>query len=125
MSKIIINSSVFSKDEKERLTNIKAILKDGKINYKKDNVTVSITILNGKIILLRENDDMKLSLEFEKNKTLTTKYVIKDLGLEMKVDVKTKKLLINNNSFEIEYELFINDEFSDTFNYSVEWSECK
>lgn len=125
MSKIIINSSVFSKGEKERLTNIKAILKDGKINYKKDNVTVSITILNGKIILLRENDDMKLSLEFEKNKTLTTKYVIKDLGLEMKVDVKTKKLLINNNSFEIEYELFINDEFSDTFNYSVEWSECK
>lgn len=125
MSKIIINSSVFSKDEKEQLTNIKAILKDGKINYKKDNVTVSITILNGKIILLRENDDMKLSLEFEKNKTLTTKYVIKDLGLEMKVDVKTKKLLINNNSFEIEYELFINDEFSDTFNYSVEWSECK
>lgn len=125
MSKIIINSSVFSKGEKERLTNIKAILKDGKINYKKDNVTVSITILNGKIILLRENDDMKFSLEFEKNKTLTTKYVIKDLGLEMKVDVKTKKLLINNNSFEIEYELFINDEFSDTFNYSVEWSECK
>lgn len=125
MSKIIINSSVFSKGGKERLTNIKAILKDGKINYKKDNVTVSITILNGKIILLRENDDMKLSLEFEKNKTLTTKYVIKDLGLEMKVDVKTKKLLINNNSFEIEYELFINDEFSDTFNYSVEWSECK
>lgn len=125
MSKIIINSSVFSKGGKEQLTNIKAILKDGKINYKKDNVTVSITILNGKIILLRENDDMKLSLEFEKNKTLTTKYVIKDLGLEMKVDVKTKKLLINNNSFEIEYELFINDEFSDTFNYSVEWSECK
>lgn len=125
MSKIIINSSVFSKVEKEQLTNIKAILKDGKINYKKDNVFVSITILKSKIVLLRENDNMKLSLEFEKNKTLTTKYVIKDLGLEIKVDVKTKKLLINDNSFEIEYELFMNGEFSDTFNYSVEWSECK
>lgn len=125
MSKIIINSSVFSKGEKERLTNIKAILKDGKINYKKDNLNVCITILNDKIILLRENDDMKLSLEFEKNKTLTTKYVIKDLGLEVKVETKTKRLIINDNSFEIEYELFMNGEFSDTFNYSVEWSECK
>lgn len=125
MSKIIINSSVFSKGEKERLTNIKAILKDGKINYKKDNLNVSITILNSKIILLRENDDMKLSLEFEKNKTLITRYVIKDLGLEVKVETKTKRLIINDNSFEIEYELFMNGEFSDTFNYSVEWSECK
>lgn len=125
MSKIIINSNVFSKNEEERLTSVLAILKDGIINYKNDGVKVNITLLKDKIILVRENDNMKLTLEFEENKTLTTKYVIKDLGIGIKVETKTKRLLINNNSFEIEYELFMNGEFSDTFSYNLEWSELK
>lgn len=123
MSKIIINSNVFSKQEEERLTNQKAILKDGIINYKKNDVNVNITLLKDKVILARESNNMKLTLEFEENKNLVTKYVIKDLGVEIKVETKTNKLIINNNSFEIEYELFMNNEFSDTFNYKVEWSE--
>lgn len=125
MSKIVINSNVVSKGEKERLTNIKAILKDGKINYKNNGVNVIITLLNKKIILVRKNDNMKLTLEFEKDKTLVTKYVIKELGIKVKVETKTKKLLINNNGFEIEYELYMNGEFSDTFNFKMEWSELK
>lgn len=125
MSKIIINSNVFSKNEEERLTSVLAILKDGKINYRNDGVNVIITLLKDKIILVRENDSMVLTLEFEENKTLTTKYLIKELGISIKVETKTKRLLINNNSFEIEYELFMNGEFSDTFNYNLEWSELK
>ncbi len=123
MSKIIINSNVFSKNEEERLTNVKAILKDGKISYKNNGVNVNITLLKNKIILIRENDDMKLTLEFENTKTVTTKYIIKQLGLEVKVKTKTKRLIINNNGFEIEYELFMNGEFSDSFNYNLEWSD--
>ena len=125
MSKIIINSNVFSKNEEERLTSVLAILKDGKIIYRNDGVNVIITLLKDKIILVRENDSMVLTLEFEENKTLTTKYLIKELGISIKVETKTKRLLINNNSFEIEYELFMNGEFSDTFNYNLEWSELK
>ncbi len=123
MSKIIINSNVFSKNEEERLTGVLAILKDGKINYKNNGVNVSITLLKDKIILIRENDDMKLTLEFENNKTLATKYIIKQLGIEVKVETKTKRLIINNNDFEIEYELFMNGEFSDSFNYDLEWRD--
>ena len=125
MSKIIINSNVFSKNEEERLTSVLAILKDGIINYKNDDVKVNITLLKDKIILVRENDNMALTLEFEENKTLSTKYVIKDLGVEIKVETKTERLLINNNGFKIKYELFMNGEFSDTFNYEVEWSELR
>ena len=44
MSKIIINSNVFSKKEEERLTSVLAILKDGKINYRNDGVNVIITL---------------------------------------------------------------------------------
>ena len=122
MSKIIINSNVFSKNEEERLTSVLAILKDGKINYK-NGINVCITLLKDKIILVRENDDMKLTLEFENNKTLTTKYIIKQLGIEVRVETKTKRLIINNNGFEIEYELFMNGEFSDSFNYDLEWRD--
>ncbi len=123
MSKIIINSNVFSKNEEERLTSVLAILKDGKINYKNNGINVCITLLKDKIILVRENDDMKLTLEFENNKTLTTKYIIKQLGIEVRVETKTKRLIINNNGFEIEYELFMNGEFSDSFNYDLEWRD--
>ena len=125
MSKIIINSNVFFFFLEERLTSVLAILKDGKINYRNDGVNVIITLLKDKIILVRENDSMVLTLEFEENKTLTTKYLIKELGISIKVETKTKRLLINNNSFEIEYELFMNGEFSDTFSYNLEWSELK
>lgn len=125
MSKIIINGTVFSKNESERLTDVKAILKDGKINYKYNGVNVCVILLNDKVVLTRENDDMKLHLEFEENKRLITTYVIKKLGINIKVETKTKELCINNNGFSIKYDLFMNGEFSDTFDYNLEWSELK
>ena len=125
MSKIIISGTVFSKNESERLTDVKAILKDGKINYKYNGVSVCVILLNHKVVLTRENDDMKLHLEFEENKRLITTYVIKKLGINIKVETKTKELCINNNGFSIKYDLFMNGEFSDTFDYNLEWSELK
>lgn len=123
MSKIIINSVVFSKDEKESLDGVKAILKDNKISYKNNGINVSIKLSDDGITLERESDDMKLILKFKENETLTTDYIIKSLDLKIKVCTKTKKIVINDNNFEIEYELFMNNEFSNSFTYKLEWSD--
>ena len=68
---------------------------------------------------------MKLNLEFQLNKTLKTNYFLKDLNLEFIVETKTKILDIKNESIKIEYDLFINDEFSDSFTYILEWRDLK
>lgn len=125
MSKIIINSRISSKNENETLNGIKAVKKDGKISYIKDNIKVNIIILDNKVYLERENKDMKINLEFEEDKSLITKYLVKDLNLNIKLETKTKELIIKKDSIKIMYDLFMNDDFSDSFTYDLEWSDMK
>ena len=85
MSKIMINGNVFSSNDKKHIKDIKAIKKDNTITYSKDGIKVKIQLLDNKVLLERENDNMKLNLEFEESKKLVSKYVIKDLNLNIKI----------------------------------------
>lgn len=123
MSKIMINGNVFSSNDKEYIKDIKAIKKDNTITYSKDGIKVKIQLLDNKVLLERENDNMKLNLEFEENKKLVSKYVIKDLNLNIKIETKTNRLIIDKNIIKAQYDLFMNGEFSDNFIFELEWSE--
>ena len=123
MSKIMINGNIFSSDDKEYIKDIKAIKKDNTITYSKDGIKVKIKLLDNKVLLERENDNMKLNLEFEENKKLDSKYVIKDLSLNIKIETKTNRLIIDKNMIKAQYDLFMNGEFSDNFIFELEWSE--
>lgn len=123
MSKIMINGGVFSKNDEELIDGVKAVYKDNVITYNLNGITVKITTFPDKLLITRENDDMKLNLEFEENKRLVSKYLIKDLGLNVKVETKTKKLIMNDNNLKVEYDLFMNEEFSDSFTFNLEWSD--
>lgn len=123
MSKIMINGGVFSKNDEELIDNVKAVYKDNVITYNLNDITVKITIFPDKLLITRENHGMKLNLEFEENKRLVSKYLIKDLGLNVKVETKTKKLIMNDNNLKVEYDLFMNEEFSDSFTFNLEWSD--
>lgn len=123
MSKIMINGNVFSSNDKEYIKDIKAIKKDNTITYSKDGTKVKIQLLDNKVLLERENDNMKLNLEFEENKKLVSKYVIKDLNLNIKIETKTNRLIIDKNMIKAQYDLFMNGEFSDNFIFELEWSE--
>lgn len=123
MSKIMINGNVFSSNDKEYIKDIKAIKKDNTITYSKDGIKVKIQLLDNKVLLERENDNMKLNLEFEENKKLVSKYVIKDLNLNIKIETKTNRLIIDKNMIKAKYDLFMNGEFSDNFIFELEWSE--
>ncbi|MGN1268711.1 MAG: DUF1934 family protein [Candidatus Aphodocola sp.] len=123
MSKIMINGNVFSSNDKEYIKDIKAIKKDNTITYSKDGIKVKIQLLDNKVLLERENDNMKLNLEFEESKKLVSKYVIKDLNLNIKIETKTNRLIIDKNIIKAQYDLFMNGEFSDNFIFELEWSE--
>lgn len=123
MSKIMINGNIFSSNDKEYIKDIKAIKKDNTITYSKDGTKVKIQLLDNKVLLERENDNMKLNLEFEESKKLVSKYVIKDLNLNIKIETKTNRLIIDKNIIKAQYDLFMNGEFSDNFIFELEWSE--
>ena len=109
--------------DQEVIKNLKAILKDGLITYKKNDVNVSIKIEENSVILIRENDEMKITLKFEKDKKTNSFYEIKPLNLKIKITVKTKLLIISNNKLSIKYDLYMNGEFSDSFDYNLEWRD--
>ena len=123
MSKIIVNHEVISSEDKSLLNKIKELKKDDEITYFDNDVKVSLKVLNNRILLTRENDEFKINLEFEENKNLVTDYVIKDLGLKVKLETKTKKVVIKDESIYVSYDLFMNGSFSDSFTYKLEWRD--
>ena len=106
MSKIIINHNIKSTSSLEVVKDKKGILKDNIITYNHDGAMIKLKLLENKIFFERENEDIKIYLEFEKNKSIITKYII-----------------INDNNIMIEYDLFMNGEFSDSFKYELEWRD--
>lgn len=123
MAKVIIKYKISSKKENVIKDKTKGIKKDNIITYKEDETTVSILLEKGIISIERENDKMHLNLKFEENKSYVTDYLIKDLGFNFKVDTRTKKLMISENKISILYELYINGEYSDSFNFNLEWRD--
>ncbi len=121
MSKIIINHEIISNGNRQLLKNKKALKKSSEIIYFDNDVKINVKILKNKILVVRENDEFKIDLKFEKNKSMVTNYYIKDLGLKVKLETKTKEIIIKEESIYVSYDLFMNDSFSDSFTYKLEW----
>lgn len=121
MSKIIINEQINSSNGKENINNKKAILKDNKISYERNGFIMKIIIDDEKIYVIRENNDVKINLEFKKDQSLTTKYIIKYMNTSVDLKTVTKKLSIQDNRICIKYDLYMNDKFSDNFEFKLEW----
>ncbi len=123
MSKIKIKAVIFSKENKYVTENKLALKKDNDITYNDNGSLICVSINSEKVLLRKENKDIKLNLEFEEGKSLISFYLIKDLNIKIKIETKTKSLKINDNFIKIEYDLFMNNEFSDSFTYNLEWSD--
>lgn len=123
MSKIIINERISSSNGEENINNKKAILKDNKISYDRNGFIMNIKFEDEKLFITRENKDIKIDLEFKKNQSLITKYLIKDINAIIKLETITKELFILDNKIYIKYDLYMNEEFSDNFIFELEWRD--
>lgn len=79
--------------------------KAGLITYHEEDLEVSISIINNKVILNRKNDDYDLTLEFKEGETIECTHKILSIGLTLDVSVTTLKLDINDENIYINYQL--------------------
>lgn len=118
-----MNMTVKSSNDIDELKGKEAIYLDDVITYIDNGTNTTIKILDDEVILARETDDTKVVLTFNKSAKKKSIYELKSHNLKMDILVDTKKLVIEDKKINVIYDLYINDELSDTFMYELEWSD--
>lgn len=100
---------------------ISAIKNKNKISYILNNDKYTLKIVSPKkLILLRENKDMNSILYFESNKCLSSLYTIKENNITLEIDIKTLKIVMNDNIINIIYLVKDSD---NKYEYYIEMSD--
>ena len=104
------------------LKNNDEVIKKENINYKIKNKELIFTIdkdkykINlDKYILNKENSESTLNFIFDDKKETKGTYYIKDMDFYMDARIKTNKLIYKDNKLEINYELYLQDEYIGKF----------
>ena len=99
----------------------KAIKTKNKISYiiDKDKYTLNILSPN-KLILLRENNEIKSILYFENNKCISSLYTIKENNLTLEIDIKTQSIVMNDNNINI---IYVVKDSNNEYEYNIEMSD--
>ena len=121
MKKIKIYSILENSDNET--TKIEALAtyddKKGILKYSEEDLNVEIELFKDKVIIKRKNDEYDINLEFELNKRIKCKYEVKQIGLNLEIEVLTKKLEIEENRIYINYELFNDNKSIGIFDYKL------
>lgn len=117
MGKINLKANLISEDENLNL-DVSGIKTKNKIVYKENNIIVTILILNNRIEMNRTCNEYKINLIFEKNKNTISTYKVFGMPKTFDLETNTKKLIIKDNSINLDYELEGNN-----FRYLLEWED--
>jgi len=117
MGKINLKAKLISDDE-NLIIETAGIKTNKKLVYKENDITVTILIFDNKIEMNRSCNEYKINLVFENNKKTISNYQVFGMPKTFDLETKTKKLIIEENLIELEYELEGNN-----FKYSIEWED--
>ena len=124
MSKVKIKSTLEKNNNILFSINKEAIKNDNNIVfYDDDKNLMNIFISGNDVVIKRENSDMLIELFFKDNKMMNGKYNIKKVNSYIEVKTKTHNMTKNKKSIIIEYDLYIEDEYDDSYVYKLEWSD--
>lgn len=124
MSKVKIKSTLEKNNNILFSINKEAIKNDNNIVfYDDDKNLMNIFISDNDVVIKRENSDMLIELFFKDNKMSYGKYNIKKVNSYIEVKTKTHNMTKNKKSIIIEYDLYIEDEYDDSYVYKLEWSD--
>jgi len=119
--------SVLSNSDNETTT-IEALAdydeKNRVIKYTEEDTFVEIEIKNKSVTMKRKNEEFNMILKFSLNEKERCKYEVVSLGLNMDIDVYTKKLEIEENRIYINYKLYNDNKVFGVFEYKLllmEW----
>ncbi len=114
--------SVLSNSDNETTT-IEALAEYDKknkiIKYTDEDTSVEIEIKNKTVTMKRKNEEFNMVLKFSLNEKERCKYEVVSLGLNMDIDVYTKKLEIEENRIYINYELYNDNKIFGVFEYKL------
>ena len=82
-----------------------------KFSIDDDNYNIDLN----KLILIKENSESLLNFKFNDKKETNGTYYIKDINITMDARIKTNKLIYKDSKLEINYELYLQDEYIGKF----------
>lgn len=119
-----IKGTVFvTSNESKKKYEIKGIYHDNQLIYKEDNILVTISLFDNKLVMKRENEEYKAVLSLEENKLTKNKYTIKNIG-DLYISIETKEIVIKDKLVLVKY-LVVDSEI--TFCYELNYTileEC-
>lgn len=123
MGKINIITKLENVNEKKFFsTDCMGLKIDNKIKFFDNNIGITITINDNEIEIDRRCDEYEIVIVASLLETKKGVYKIKGLG-NLDLDVKTKKLEINENGFEVNYLMILDSDNPQEFKYTVTYRE--
>lgn len=121
MKEINIKSSIKNYEDEDVVIETKGNydIENNIIEYRENDLKVKINLSGEKIILDRRNDEYNLSLEFQKENKIKSRYEVKSIGLKLDIEVYTDLLEVKDNEVLIKYEIFDGEREIGKFEYQL------
>lgn len=117
--KYFIDHKIQNNDENIKKENIKAIYNNNKLSYKDDNDSIKLIINTDNIVMTKDNLTSTITFNFKQGEKKEAQYYIKQLNSYINMTVNTKILEISTYRIYIEYEIWLEDEYSGIFKYEL------
>ena len=117
--KCLIDYKIINNDENIIKKDIISKKINNKISYIDDNDSMELIINKDNIIMIKDNTDSEITFNFIKNKKNELEYYIKMFDSYLDGEILTNELIIKENYINIEYELWIQDEYMCKFKYEI------
>ena len=126
MPKILVTAVLENKTDKKFFsTETLGILESNKIKFiDENNVTVILELKNNNIIMTRKCEDYEIVIPFDPTKKTEGTYIVKGLG-NLKLEVETTKINIDNAKLEVEYTMILDGENKSNFKYLINYVNNK
>ena len=119
MSRILIKTLLHNKKENKFYSNEVIGIKTDKIKFITEQVMNILSINENIVTLKRKCDEYEIEMIFDKDNISEGKYFVKTLGY-FNLKVKTKELIIRDDSIEIDYIMSLEDVQTE-FSYKLDW----
>lgn len=117
----IISFYLKNNDEVIKRDNIDSKIKKNELLFNIDNDKYKIDL--DKYTLYKDNSESTLNFIFNDKKETNGTYYIKEMNFYMDAKIKTNKLIYKDSKLEIDYELYLQDEYIGNFKIKIEVKE--
>lgn len=117
--KCLVDYKIVNNEENISKNNIESDYKNNVLIFNDDIDSIKIIINNNNIIMIKDNIDSRFTFNFIKDKKTELEYYIKMFDSYLDGKVLTNELIINDNYINIEYEIWIQDEYIGKYKYEL------